>query len=72
MGDMIPLQARDMRLLTRMEVARIFRVDPKTVTRWATQGRLPSVRTPGGHRRYPETAVLRMLAEVEAAEGVPA
>lgn len=39
-------------LLTPGEVARILRVDPKTVTRWASQGRIQSVRTPGGHRRF--------------------
>lgn len=39
-------------LLTPGEVAEILRVDPKTVTRWANQGRLGSIRTPGGHRRY--------------------
>lgn len=39
-------------LLTPGEVARILRVDPKTVTRWASQGRVMSVRTPGGHRRF--------------------
>ena len=41
------------------EVAHLFRVDPKTVTRWAKAGRLSSIRTLGGHRRYLE-------AEVEA------
>ncbi|WP_304455899.1 BldC family transcriptional regulator [Nocardiopsis sp. YSL2] len=40
------------RLLAPHEVAALFRVDPKTVTRWAKAGRLDSVRTPGGHRRY--------------------
>ncbi|HEX8866244.1 MAG TPA: BldC family transcriptional regulator, partial [Lentzea sp.] len=39
------------RLLTPGEVANLFRVDPKTVTRWATAGRIGSIRTPGGHRR---------------------
>jgi excisionase family DNA binding protein len=40
-------------LLTPGEVGALFRVDPKTVTRWAKAGRLPAaVRTPGGHRRY--------------------
>lgn len=39
-------------LLTPGEVAVLFRVDPKTVTRWAAAGRLPSIRTPGGHRRF--------------------
>ena len=39
-------------LLTPAEVASMFRVDPKTVTRWAKAGKLTSVRTIGGHRRY--------------------
>src|SRR5260370_42150675 len=38
-------------LLTREEVAALFLVDPKTVTRWNQQGRIKCVRTPGGHRR---------------------
>ena len=40
------------KLMLAKEVARLFRVDPKTVTRWARSGRLRCVRTPGGHRRY--------------------
>ena len=40
------------RLLTPGEVAELFAVDPKTVTRWARTGRLPAIRTPGGHRRF--------------------
>jgi excisionase family DNA binding protein len=51
------------RLLTPAEVAAIFRVDPKTVTRWARDGRLTAVRTLGGHRRYRETEVLALLRE---------
>lgn len=39
-------------LLTPSEVAKLFRVDPKTVTRWARRGRLEAVTTPGGHRRF--------------------
>ena len=49
------------RLLTPREVAALFRVDPKTVTRWADEGRLSSVRTLGGHRRYRESQVLTLL-----------
>ena len=45
------------RLLTPGEVAALFRVDPKTVTRWAASGRISSIRTPGGHRRFRETEV---------------
>ena len=49
------------RLLTPSEVARMFRVDPKTVNRWANRGRISSLRTPGGHRRYREAEVLVLL-----------
>ncbi|GAB3586476.1 BldC family transcriptional regulator [Amycolatopsis endophytica] len=52
------------RLLTPGEVAALFRVDPKTVTRWATAGRIGSIRTPGGHRRFRETEVNALLAEL--------
>ncbi len=51
------------RLLTASEVAALFRVDPKTVQRWAIAGRLPTVRTPGGtHRRYREHDVTALAA----------
>ena len=53
------------RLLTPGEVARVFRVDPKTVTRWAKAGRLPSMKTPGGHVRVWEDDVRALLGEVE-------
>jgi len=49
-------------LLTPAEVAALFRVDPKTVTRWAKAGRLTAVRTLGGHRRYKESEVKALLA----------
>jgi excisionase family DNA binding protein len=48
-------------LLTPAEVASLFRVDPKTVTRWAKSGKLTSIRTLGGHRRYREAEVLSLL-----------
>lgn len=48
-------------LLTPAEVANMFRVDPKTVTRWAKTGRLTSIKTLGGHRRYRETEVRKLL-----------
>ena len=50
-------------LLTPAEVAAMFRVDPKTVTRWAKAGRLNAVRTLGGHRRYRESEVRALLDE---------
>lgn len=48
-------------LLTPGQVAAMFHVDPKTVTRWAHAGRLGSLRTPGGHRRFRESEVLQLL-----------
>jgi excisionase family DNA binding protein len=49
-------------LLTPAEVASMFRVDPKTVTRWARAGKITSIRTLGGHRRYRENEVRELLA----------
>ena len=48
------------RLLTRAEVAELFKVSPSTVTRWAETGRLPSVKTLGGHHRYESRTVLEL------------
>jgi excisionase family DNA binding protein len=49
------------KLLTPSEVATLFRVDPKTVTRWARAGKLTSIKTLGGHRRYRESEVKALL-----------
>ena len=51
-------------LLTPSEVAALFRVDPKTVTRWAKAGKLTSIRTLGGHRRYKESEVKALLKTI--------
>jgi excisionase family DNA binding protein len=48
--------------LRAAEVADILHVSPKTVSRWAKEGKLPFLKTLGGHRRYPE-AEIRELAE---------
>lgn len=48
-------------LLTPSEVAALFGVDPKTVTRWAQDGKLSCIRTLGGHRRYPAGEVHALL-----------
>jgi excisionase family DNA binding protein len=59
-------------LLTPSEVAALFRVDPKTVTRWAKAGKLTSIRTLGGHRRYRASEVHALLeshAPARAFEG---
>ena len=52
-------------LLTPAEVAAMFRVNPKTVTRWARSGKISAIRTLGGHRRFRAAEVRRLLAEVE-------
>ena len=49
------------KLLTPAEVASMFRVDPKTVTRWAKAGKLSSIRTLGGHRRYRESEIRSLI-----------
>jgi len=51
------------RLLRTREVALLFQVSERAVTDWARKGRLPSVRTPGGHRRYPADHVHQLLVE---------
>jgi excisionase family DNA binding protein len=50
-------------LLTH-QVADLLHVSPKTVARWAKEGRLPYRRTLGGHRRYPEAAIRELAASL--------
>lgn len=50
-------------LLTPGEVARLFGVNPKTITRWASAGKLSAIRTLGGHRRYRASEVYDLLEE---------
>jgi excisionase family DNA binding protein len=57
--------------LRTAQVAKLLHVSPKTVSRWAQEGRLPYLRTLGGHRRYPDReirALLASLSEPSAAE----
>lgn len=58
-------------LLTPAQVASIFSVNPKTVTRWAKAGKLTSIRTLGGHRRYRETEVRALLAGIPVTPAAP-
>ena len=53
-------------LLTPSEVAALFRVNPKTVTRWARAGKLTAIRTLGGHRRFRVSEIRRCLEEMSA------
>ena len=52
-------------LLTPSEVAAMFRVNPKTVTRWARAGKISAIRTLGGHRRFRAAEIRRFLEQVE-------
>lgn len=57
------------RLMTPAEVAAVFGVDAKSVTRWAVAGKLSAVRTLGNHRRY---AVSEIRAALLAGGSTPA
>jgi len=58
-------------LMTPAEVAALFRVDPKTVTRWAQQGKLTCVRTLGGHRRFRTNEVQDLLHRSSTEDPTP-
>jgi excisionase family DNA binding protein len=58
--------------LTTAEVADILHVSPKTVTRWAREGKLPHSRTLGGHRRYPGEAIRQLASELARIEDAAA
>jgi excisionase family DNA binding protein len=47
------------------EAAKILRVSPKTVSRWAKEGKLPHVVTLGGHRRFPSSAIRKLADRLE-------
>lgn len=59
------------RLLTPSEVADLFHVSAKTVTRWAKAGKLSAIRTLGGHRRYREIEVRALLRGEQPGGGEP-
>jgi len=64
-----PMQPHDDdALLTPAEVAAMFRVNPKTVTRWARAGKISAIRTLGGHRRFRASEIRQFLEQVEDAE----
>jgi excisionase family DNA binding protein len=51
--------------LRTADVARLLRVSPKTVSRWAKEGRLPFITTLGGHRRYPAQKIRELVGKLE-------
>lgn len=58
-------------LLTPSEVAAMFRVNPKTVTRWARAGKISAIRTLGGHRRFRAAEIKKFLEQVEEGAETP-
>ena len=52
-----PISPADSAYLFTREVAELLQVSPKTVSRWAQEGKLPFRRTLGGHRRFPEKRI---------------
>jgi excisionase family DNA binding protein len=66
-------EPRTIGYLKTAEVAEILHVSPKTVTRWAKDGKLPHSRTLGGHRRFPAEAIEQLakeLIQVDQIEGI--
>jgi excisionase family DNA binding protein len=65
-------QDKTAKYLKTAEVAEVLHVSPKTVTRWAKDGKLPHSRTLGGHRRFPADAIQKLaeeLVQVDEGEG---
>jgi excisionase family DNA binding protein len=56
-------------MLRTSDVATLFEVSERTVSEWAKRGQIPSVRTPGGHRRYPADGIKQILEETRRDEG---
>ena len=52
-------------MMTPGEVASAFRVDTRTVTRWANDGKISFILTPGGHRRYPRAEVEKLIGDTK-------
>ena len=59
-GTDVP-EALEGQLLRTSDVAVLFEVSERTVSEWAKRGQIPSVRTPGGHRRYPAEGIRWLL-----------
>ena len=65
------LEVHDDDLFTPAEVARMFRVNPKTVTRWAKQKRMTSIMTLGGHRRFYGAELKKMMDDSRVPRVIP-
>jgi hypothetical protein len=56
-----PKTEQERELLFPSEVAQMLHVDPKTVTRWAANGKIDVIYTPGGHSRYRRSDINAIL-----------
>lgn len=61
-------EATQPRFLRTSDVATLFQVSERTVAEWARRGRIPAVRTPGGHRRYPAKEIRSLLNQMQQGE----
>lgn len=52
------------KFLRTSDVAKLLHVSPKTVSRWAKEGKIPHLSTLGGHRRFPASEVDKLLAQL--------
>jgi excisionase family DNA binding protein len=66
-----PGDATESRLLTVSAAARLLGVSSSSLRAWAAAGRVPHVRTPGGHRRFELDALVRWLSERGGAPPAP-
>ena len=62
------MKSKEPDLMTPAQVAAIFSVDPKTVARWANVGKIDSIRTLGGHRRFRREDVTRLAREAAGSQ----
>ena len=69
-GDEQVPETLNTELLRTRDVARAFQVSERTIAEWARRGRIPSVRTPGGHRLYPAERIREILRAAESGSPV--
>jgi excisionase family DNA binding protein len=58
----------DREYLRAAEAAAYLNVSPKTVSRWAKEGKVPHIITLGGHRRFPRHEIERLARRLSAGE----
>jgi excisionase family DNA binding protein len=64
-------EAEDDIYLRSSEVASLLHVSPKTVSRWAKEGKLPHLVTLGGHRRFPSGPIYDLARKLQVVKPRP-